>query len=411
MTITTVPPPVMAPTAPAHAAVLSVRIVDDPAGLTRYVSAWQDLADNAVEANVFYEPWMLLPAVEAFAAGAPLRFVLVLEDDPDGAAEKARLCGFFPLQRRRLHPRLPLSILGLWQHLHCYYGAPLVRADCADAVLAALFAWLHSDPRGASVAEFNHLDAEGPFSRLLREFCRRRDNPTLVTDSFARALLCPRGDGQEYLQRVLSGQRRRALQRRQRRLAERAALDYTMLEPDGDVQRWSEEFLQLESAGWKGRAGTAMASEAANGRFLHAIFHAAFERGRLLLCALRSADRPIAFRSTFLAGQGAFSFKMTYDEQYSSYSPGMLLEMDHTRRLHNLPELRWVDSCTAADNDMLNSLWQDRRTIHTILAATGRGWGRPALALYPWLRTLKRRLFRSRTVSSPAPDSHEEMLT
>jgi hypothetical protein len=74
----------------------SFTVLDDPARLIDHVAAWEELAASAVEPNVFYEPWMLRPALEAFAQGVALRFILVHGERP---GEPARLCGFFPFER------------------------------------------------------------------------------------------------------------------------------------------------------------------------------------------------------------------------------------------------------------------------------------------------------------------------
>src|SRR5262249_61957209 len=76
------------------------------------IPAWQDLAHAAIEPNVFYEHWMLLPALGAFGAGKDIRVVLILIDDPAGAVPK--LGGLFPLARVRNFRNLGVSVLGLW---------------------------------------------------------------------------------------------------------------------------------------------------------------------------------------------------------------------------------------------------------------------------------------------------------
>ena len=40
-------------------------------------SASERLAESAIEPNVFYEPWMLLQAIEAFGQKVDFRFLLV----------------------------------------------------------------------------------------------------------------------------------------------------------------------------------------------------------------------------------------------------------------------------------------------------------------------------------------------
>jgi CelD/BcsL family acetyltransferase involved in cellulose biosynthesis len=386
-------------------------LLDEPCELDRYRIAWEELATDALEPNVFYEPWMLLPALKAFggSGGQQLVFALVLRGDPLAAPEQTRLCGFCPLQRRRLHPRLPLSILGLWQHVHCYLCTPLLRADCAGAALAALLDHLYADAHGAALVQFNQILTTGPFSRCLEQCCQAHENPTAVLDSHERALFRPRGDGEHYLRSALTVKRRRAFERKERRLSEIGPLEYAALEHGGDIERWTEEFLRLEAAGWKGQTGTALACDAKDSQYFRAIVRAAFERDRLSFCARRLGGRPIAFRCRFLAGEGAFAFKMAYDEQYGDFSPGVLLEMQHLRRLHCVPGLRWMDSCTAADNRMMNQLWPCRRAVQTVLAATGPGPARSLVALYPCLRGLKRALTPSRRRPQLTLPSQKEM--
>ena len=51
----------------------------------------------------------------------------------------------------------------------------------------------------------------------------------------------------------------------------------------GAEARAAEAFLQLEASGWKGRAGSALASSDANRRFAVEVMQEAHRRGRLLL--------------------------------------------------------------------------------------------------------------------------------
>ncbi len=383
-------------------AVLSVCLFDDPADLLPYTAAWEKLAAQALEPNVFYEPWMLLPALEAYGAGEELLFALVFEGEP-----QSRLVGFFPLQRRRLHRRLPVSILGLWRHIHCYLCTPLVRPDCASAVLAALLDTLNTDPRGASVVEFNHVLGSGPFSALLQASFQTRENPTIVLGSHERALFRPRGDGEH--------------------ICDPPCLESdvghcnagSVVWPSGapsTTRRWSAATTSKPgrrgSCVWRRPAGRASPAPPCLATQSTAAISAPLltppSRDRLFLCSMCHAGAPIAFRCSFLAGDGAFAFKMTYDERYRKYSPGVLLEMEYIRRLHVLPGLRWMDSCTAADNGMMNQLWPCRRTIQTLLVATGQCLGRCLAGLGTWLRALKRRLSRPPHLLTSPSISEEE---
>jgi hypothetical protein len=94
---------------------LSVMVVEKLADLELYVSAWEDLVDAAIEPNVFYEPWMLMPAIRAFGAGRSVLFALILAPNPARPLGPPILAGLFPLelqsQYQGLGRKLPFKSL------------------------------------------------------------------------------------------------------------------------------------------------------------------------------------------------------------------------------------------------------------------------------------------------------------
>jgi len=93
--------------------------------------------------------------------------------------------------------------------------------------------------------------------------------------------------------------------------------------------------------------------------------------GKLQMLALRLDGRPVALKINLMVGEGGFAFKITFDESFGRFSPGVLLELDNVERAHQLPALRWMDSCAAPNRFMINHLWPDRREMQTIFFATG----------------------------------------
>src|SRR4051812_4277493 len=71
--------------------------VPSPGGFPGHVRPGGALAAAALEPNVFFEPWMLLPAWRAFGQGVDLRVVLVYGPDPIRPQGPAILYGMFPL--------------------------------------------------------------------------------------------------------------------------------------------------------------------------------------------------------------------------------------------------------------------------------------------------------------------------
>lgn len=331
------------------------RLVD----LEALVPAWEELARAALEPNPFYEHWMLLPALQHL--GNDVEVALVWQE--------GRLAGLFPWRRLRRYKGLPASAAVSWQHPHCLLCTPLVRADSARTCLEALI-----DALDVSLVEFRYLPAGEPFHGALIEALAARGLPSLVNRSYTRGLL------RKHRATVSARFRRQAA-----KLDRIPGLTRLTLKPGDDVERWIADFLRLEAGGWKGRAGGAMACSEANRRYFHAVVAEAFRRGRLLGCGLDVGERPIARRLSFTAGEGAYAFKIAYDEAYAAFSPGAMLELDNVRQVDADPRIQWMDAYTDANVLAVERLWPDRRAMQTLVAGAG-AWGRAALAALAWLR-------------------------
>jgi CelD/BcsL family acetyltransferase involved in cellulose biosynthesis len=375
---------------------MSAVVIRNAAELEDYVEAWEDLAAHALEPNIFYEPWMLLPAIRLLAGGRDLLFVLIFASSPSPGHAAPALCGLFPLERSRAFKGLPVRTLRLWKHLHCYLCTPLVRADCARQSLEAFIDWLDSDEAACELMEFTSISGDGPFHDLLKEQLGERDRSAFVYDRFTRALIRPAADAGAYLSSALSGKRRRQMKRKEKRLSEAGRLEYSALEPNGDAGRCVEEFLKLEAAGWKGEQHSAMSSTEADREFFKAITSGAFERGRLMMIALRLDGRPLAVRCSFTAGAGSFAFKTAFDEDYAQFSPGVLLEIYNIRLLHETADVRWMDCCCASDNETLNRLCADHRTVESLVVAARSRTGRAVVSLLPLLKRLNQKILHRR---------------
>lgn len=347
----------------------TVIVLRDRAALAAIVPAWEELAANALEANPFYEPWILLPALRARGASDNLRCLSVWDD--------ATLIGLFPFELKPSFKRLPVTTLTSWRHSAYLLCTPLVRADSALAALRALQQWAVAE---ASLLEFLYLPASGPFDDALRTVAK-----TIVrTARFSRPLLVKGASADAYMEEAMSAQLRRQVRRSERRLAARGAKAFA-IGPGADIGNEIERFLWLEASGWKGRAGGALASNDANRRFGRDVLAEAHRRGRLHMVGIDCDGGAIARRFTLLAGEGAYAFKTAYDESYARYSPGVLAEALTLREFHELPRVRWMDSYTDPENPTVNRMWKDRRAMQSVAVGVG-AWGAFWLSVYSSLR-------------------------
>ena len=370
---------------------LRVQWLPDSASLHEHAPALARLAQDAVEPNVFHEPWLLLPALHAFAPPA-LSVALVWRDD-------GRLAALFPFRRYPRSGWTPAR-LGLWHHLYSFLGTPLVNRDRPEEAVAALLASVERGDAPARCLELGTITADGPFSRALARALDGRSGWTQHRDLQRRACLDlastrPPEPG-------ISTRHRKELRRQWKRLSEQGRPAFLELGAHEDPAPWLDAFLQLEASGWKGRAGTALRAAGGDAGFFRQVAALAHQQGRLHMLSLALDGRPIAMQCNFLAGEGAFAFKVAFDETYASASPGLQLELHALERLAAVPGLQWVDSCASPDHPLMNRLWTGRRIVADHWLAHGNGHARAWLALLRMRRRLGARVRALRARHRPA---------
>jgi CelD/BcsL family acetyltransferase involved in cellulose biosynthesis len=373
----------------AHTGALQVVVVGDETELCALASAWQELADHAVEANPFYEPWLLLPALKDLRQGTPVRLVFIHETVSPEAPGETRLCGFFPLEPDPRFRGLPIQVWRLWKHMHCFLCTPLIRPERAGETLAALLQWAGREG-GVHLLDFCYVCGDGRFHDLLVAHVKEAATRQCIIDRYSRASWKAGEKLDDYLRNTLSAGVRKEYRRQRKRLAERGPLAFRTLQEPREVKDWLEQFLALEASGWKGREGHALGLSRNQRNFLLVAAQAGFAREQVLLQGLFLNDRPVAMLMSFLAGGGGFAFKIAYDETLAKFSPGVQIVLDILACLHSDSRIAWMDSCAAPNHPMINRLWKDRRVVESVLISTGSWRGDLVVGVFPAAQRLAR---------------------
>lgn len=90
-------------------------------------------------------------------------------------------------------------------------------------------------------------------------------------------------------------------------------------------QQAFEEFVSLESKGWKGKRKTAIASNRKVLHYYQSLAHEFARRKELLPYALRLNGKAIAMHFGLYLHGTYYAPKVTYDENYAKFSPGQVL--------------------------------------------------------------------------------------
>lgn len=333
---------------------------------------WDALAADAAEPNPFAERWCLQPGLAAFDPHTRVSLALLRQGDA--------LLGVLPIARSPRYERYLLPHIGNWRHANAFCGSPLVAAGHEHAYWQALLGWA-DDHAGSAL--FLHLDAlptDGPLFAALRDVCTAERRSAAVVHRYDRALLESDLSPEAYFEASMTGKKRKELRRQAARLSDEGAISFERSTDTVGLAEWTAAFLALESTGWKGAEGSAMACDPAKARFFADALGGAADAGRLERLSILLDGRPIAMLANFLAPPGAFSFKTAYDERLARFSPGVLLQRENLALLAR-PDIAWADSCAAPDHPMIERIWREKRTIARVSVAIGGHLRRAAAAV------------------------------
>lgn len=355
------PPPQGAPERPApRGAIHAVhwRAMDEPDA----VRAWDALAQWASEPNPFFESWYLLPALRGLDSAGRVQ-MLRFEIDGD-------LAGVLPLVHAPRYYTRPIPHLASWMHPNCFLGAPLVARGLERPFWRALLAWADAQGGLGLFLHLSGLPLSGALYEALRAVLAEDGRDAALVARQNHVMLSSDLAPEAYFEAAVSAKKRKEYRRQANRLADHGEVAFTRHNDAADLACWTKDFLALEAAGWKGAAGSALASHAATEALFRDSLIGAAERGRLERLALTLDRRPIAMLATFLTPPGAFMFKTAFDEALGPFSPGVLLQRENLAML-GAPNIGWVDSCAGDDHPMITHLWREHRPVGRVSLAIG----------------------------------------
>lgn len=319
--------------------------------------AWSELAGQASEPNIFYEQWFLRPALERLDHHHDLRLFLLWAGEP----RHSQLLGLLPISPESRFGRWPVPHVQNWLHHNCFLGTPLVRKGFEQLFWEQMLKALDNGD-WPGFLHINGMTIGGALDQALRSVCSAQKRRCDLVHSGARALLQSDLDAEAYYNETVRGKKRKELRRQAKRLDELGEITFSHHRDGQGLDQWIDEFLQLERQGWKGHGGSALDSSEETGGFFRDALIGAAQAGQLERHDIRLEGTPLVMLVNFHSNRGSFSFKTAFDESFSRFSPGVLLQLENLKILEN-PAIGWMDSCAAEGHPMIDSLWSGRRHI------------------------------------------------
>ena len=365
------------------------------------IEAWTSCARSALVPNPFFEPECQLPADQFHVDGGSNCELLVAEHDGEIVAcvpMHTVESGMGPIRRRTAHSR------SVWTPV-CF-GALLLSPKPEEhsvlSLLSAMRYWSQKGGPGIAVFDWIDDDAAGTGGQL-REACKEQGVPLFIRRTWQRPV-ARRSNTSLTLTESMSPDSRRKLERNQRRLE--AALGGTMkLVNRSNDPLAVNEFLKLESSGWKGREGNAYAVRPETEQWFRSLCSNFAALGRLQLLALEVAGRTVVMQCWITSGDVAYGLRIGHDAELSTYGPGRLMHVaaiDHLNSIGiNLADPCASPSDTSPGNSVLTGLYKQHRPMATFMIATGGYVDQSAVRS---LKTLARCLDWSRRLKTPTKD-------
>jgi CelD/BcsL family acetyltransferase involved in cellulose biosynthesis len=367
-----------APAATQATGEMSVRVDAAQTAPERLCRDWDALASRASEPNAFAELWFTRAALRHLASKQDVRMIEVRAGN--------ELVGLLPVTLGERYARLPVRHVTNWLHFQAFLGTPLVRAGCETRFWSAILDMLDGADWAPSFLHLNGLVEDGPVHRGLCAAAAGTGRRCDTVHRAQRAMLASKLSSHAYYETAIRKKKRKEFKRLQARLGELGVVETATLTDAGQLESWCDAFLDLEKSGWKGQAGSALACHPSSEAFFRKAVAGAFAAGKLDFLRLDLDGRALAMLVNFVTPPGSFGFKTAFDESYSRFSPGVLLQIENLRLLDR-KDVDWTDSCAVENHPMIDSLWSGRRTLVRVTVPLA---GPRRLAAFHLCRTLER---------------------
>lgn len=284
--------------------------------ISELVAGWKKLAASGVCAEPFYQPeWF--QAFHASLAPRSNPFLVAIHKGAD-------LVGLLPLMRsKKVFGRLPASSLQSLSNLHSCRFDLLHDGTSIDDVAKATWSCLKENGDW-DVIEARDVPTKGNFEALMN-YAKADGFPTAVWPTRKMPYLPLSLDGKDPFKNCperFKGSRNR-LKGKEKKLRQEGSLDFTLTK-EADP-KMLEKFFELEGAGWKGQNGSAISSSTSLVSFYTTIAKMAEQQGTLRLYSLNLGGEPIAMHFGLQMNGVYYIPKVTYNERYKKFSPGLLL--------------------------------------------------------------------------------------
>lgn len=178
-----------------------------------------------------------------------------------------------------------------------------------------------------------------------------------ILDGYSDYLVC-KGELDNSITK-LSSKFRRNIRRLWKKLHKEGEVTTHLYKEPGQLGDAFDEFLVVESSGWKDDSKTSLMHDKSLRSFYRSILETFGKNGYCIIHTMKLNGRPIASQFALISGDSYNMLKIGYDEAFKSMGPGALL-LDETVRLFS------NDDAINTISFLTGSSWQDKWNPQTL---------------------------------------------
>lgn len=352
-----------------------------------FEARWRDLERRSVHANPFLSPSLLLHPSRFCPRPEAAQLLTVV--DGSGRWLAAGLFEFISSSRQ-----MPLPHLQAVQSEHSYLTGLLLDPGGGETVQSL---WQFLDEQGLHGLFFRQFPIASRLGDLLNEHCASLRLSVAVDDLQQRASVATEDAATT---NGISDKRAKSLQKGKRAVARHGNVSLRIRGCTREDQSAIDQFLYLESLGWKGDSQSAIVSCPSDAEWFRKAATSLSDYDRIRFAEMLVDDRVFASLCLLRAQGEYFAFKIGWDPQFERGGPGFLLAAELRKQIETLPGCERIDGC-ARPGSFLDHVWPGRLSIANVLFTTNRR-GSIAATGTSWARSLIRK-WRGRPPAAAGP--------
>lgn len=319
--------------------------------VTEIADHWDRLDQQKVEDNIYYSRRYSNALLGHLGQKQKVSFVAAWENE--------ELIGLLPVTRKSFWLPYVIPAGAAWITPYTFSCLPILSKNAPMRAAEGLLDSLAQ--LGISDWCIKDFYLSGPTHSAFCAALNLKKIAWRKVSKYQRAMFEKGPSFEEHVKDFVPSKRRRDLARNRRRLEELGVVTHETHTEGVGLEKAVQAFLDLEKGGWKGERGTAFACRTDTLNFAKEIFRPA-SGARVRSDLLLLDGTPIAAGMIVFDGDTGFTIKGAYDEAFTSYSVGLLLEMVVAEAFLDGNWAKKLDSATAGSH-VIDFLWPERQEV------------------------------------------------